>query len=108
MLLTSILSLREHRVDKIMAPLKEIYMLNANSILDDNLVAEIRKNNHSFIPLYQDRRNNIIGIMKTKELTLAAFDKGNYGKKLTKIVNVDSRVLSLYQDTNLLEILMLF
>ena len=85
-----------------MIPLKDVYMLNANSIIDDSLINEIKKNNHSFIPLYQDRRNNIISIMKTKYLALACFDRSNYGKRLSKVVDMTGGMLCLYQDTNLL------
>lgn len=38
-LLSSILSLREHRLDKFMVPLKDVYMLNAGSIVSDALIA---------------------------------------------------------------------
>ena len=39
---------------------------------------------------------------------MACFNKDNYGKRLSKIINSTDGMLSLYQDTNLLEILMLF
>lgn len=46
--------------------------------------------------------------MKTKELALACFDQSNHGKRLSKVIDTSEGMLSLYQDTNLLEILMLF
>jgi hypothetical protein len=46
--------------------------------------------------------------MKTKQLALACFDQSNFGKRLSKVIDCTGGILSLYQDTNLLEILMLF
>lgn len=74
-LLTATLDFADKRVDKIMKPLKDVYMLEANTRLTSELVREIYEKRYSRIPIYQDNRENIIGILMAKDLMFVSPEK---------------------------------
>jgi Mg2+/Co2+ transporter CorB len=60
------------------------------------------------VPVYREKRNNIVAILKMKELVPIVADKKNVGKKVKDLIQPDENILTIYEDTNLMELLMLF
>lgn len=60
------------------------------------------------MPVYREKRNNIVAILKMKELVPIVADKKNVGKKVKDLIQPDENILTIYEDTNLMELLMLF
>jgi Mg2+/Co2+ transporter CorB len=60
------------------------------------------------VPVYREKRNNIVAILKMKELVPIVADKKNIGKKVKDLIQPDENILTIYEDTNLMELLMLF
>lgn len=58
--------------------------------------------------MYREKRNNIVAILKMKELVPIVADKKNVGKKVKDLIQPDENILTIYEDTNLMELLMLF
>ena len=55
-------------VKEVMTPIENTYMLAADARLGYDLIAEIFKTGFSRIPVYEVSRNNIIGLLFTKDL----------------------------------------
>lgn len=49
-----------------------------------------------------------MAILKMKELVPIVADKKNVGKKVKDLIQPDENILTIYEDTNLMELLMLF
>lgn len=49
-----------------------------------------------------------MAILKMKELVPIVADKKNIGKKVKDLIQPDENILTIYEDTNLMELLMLF
>lgn len=62
------LSFSRVSVKDAMTPRGKVFMLNANSILDQKLMSNILIKRHTRVPLYKGSKNNIIGIMFVKDL----------------------------------------
>jgi CBS domain containing-hemolysin-like protein len=45
-------------------------MLDINSILDDKLLQKIYYENYSRIPIFEGKRENVVGILMTRDLIL--------------------------------------
>jgi Mg2+/Co2+ transporter CorB len=86
MLLGSILKLREHRVGKILIPLGSVYMIDIDSRLDKAKIQELKEKEFSFVPVYREKRTNIVAILKTKEFVAIAANKLNHGKAFKEFV----------------------
>ena len=57
------------KVEKIMVPLDEAYMLNMNNDLD-KILNSIMKNKYTRIPVFKKNKTNIIGILYVKEMAI--------------------------------------
>ncbi|KAJ1916467.1 hypothetical protein H4219_003774 [Mycoemilia scoparia] len=64
------LDLSEKLVVDVMTDIKNVYMIDANWRLDRKLMSEIVKRGHSRVPIYEDSRDNIIGVLLVKSLIL--------------------------------------
>lgn len=102
------MKLREHRVGKILIPINQAYMVSSEDKIDQAKIEEIKKKEYSFIPVYRDKKSNIVAILKIKELVPLVADKKNVGKKVKELIQLDDNMLTIYEDTNLMELLMLF
>ena len=100
-IITSTIDLREITVDQIMVPLEQIFKLNHNEVLDDELLKRIAKRNYSRVPIFDDF-DNCVGILNVKKLVdyeeIAGRTIKNAGLRLTQPVFIS-------QQANLLEIL---
>lgn len=57
------------KVEKIMVPLDETYMINMNNDLD-KILNSIMKNKYTRIPVFKKNKTNIIGILYVKEMAI--------------------------------------
>lgn len=48
----------------------DVFMLEANTVLNRATIAQILENGHSRIPIYEYERNNIIGLLLVKDLIM--------------------------------------
>jgi len=53
-----------------MTVLKRVYMLSVETVLDFDTLAEVFRTGHSRIPVYEGARDNVVGLMFTKDLIL--------------------------------------
>ena len=62
-----------------MTPLEKAYMLDIDVLVDKDLLRDIYTNGYSRIPIYEGRREKIVGILLARDLILINPDK----KKIT-------------------------
>ena len=53
-----------------MTPLDQVYMLDIDSTVDKDLLRSIYSQGYSRIPVFQERRDNIVGILLARDLIL--------------------------------------
>ena len=76
-ILTAALELGRKQVDEVMTKFDEIYMLEINTVLSRKLLTDIYTNGYSRIPIYEDDRQNVVGILMAKDLILFNPEKGD-------------------------------
>ncbi|KAG3111765.1 hypothetical protein PI125_g8853 [Phytophthora idaei] len=62
------LDLSSKTVTEVMIPMSEIFMLEIDTKLNHNTMADILASGHSRIPVYETRRANIVGLLFVKKL----------------------------------------
>lgn len=67
------LQVSEMNVHDIMIPRNQVIMINANADIDA-VLPEVIDNGHSRFPVYEDNRDNIIGILLAKDLLRSVHD----------------------------------
>lgn len=58
-----------------MTPLEKVFMLEINQKLDKELLRTIYEKGFSRIPIYKNTRENIIGVLKARDLILLNTEK---------------------------------
>ena len=53
-----------------MVPIEHAYMLDVNTVINREVTQEIYTNGYSRIPIFEGDRNNVIGVLMTKDLIL--------------------------------------
>lgn len=66
--MTGALNFKDVKVKQVMTPIDKTFMLNVDERLNFDCIATIFKTGYSRIPVYEIDRNNIIGILFTKDL----------------------------------------
>ncbi|KAI8373926.1 hypothetical protein EDC96DRAFT_497980 [Choanephora cucurbitarum] len=68
-IITSVLDLREKSVSEVMIPIKDVFTLPLNAILDKSLVQKIVRNGYSRIPIRKSEKSNeFAGMLLVKQL----------------------------------------
>ena len=81
------LDLEHKSVKSVMTPIEKVYMLEINTKIDANSMREIYKKGHSRIPVYEHNKDNIIGILMSRDLLLINPDRVNVSlKQLSSIL----------------------
>jgi len=81
------LDLQEKTARQIMTEIEKVYMLEINTKLSAEILREIYQKGHSRIPIYEKDKNNIIGILMTRDLILVNPDKALLSlKQLSSII----------------------
>jgi metal transporter CNNM len=73
-MLSAALELKEKKVSQAMTPLEKAFMLDINQNLDENLKRQIYLQGYSRIPIYEGNRENIVGILMSRDLILTNID----------------------------------
>ncbi|MDB5167239.1 MAG: rane protein of unknown function [Candidatus Saccharibacteria bacterium] len=68
------LSLSEKRVRSIATPISEVYYLSLDTLLDDAKIDEIKKQNRSRIPIFDEYLTTCYGVLLMKDLVDVDFD----------------------------------
>jgi metal transporter CNNM len=101
-----VLELSRLTVGGIMTPIEKAFMLEINDRLNGDTMTMIWQTGHSRIPVYQHDRNNIVGLLFTKDLVLINPDDDI---PLSTILTFYGReVLKVFPDTKLDEMLKTF
>jgi putative hemolysin len=75
-MIQSILDFSETTAREVMVPRIDIIAADVNAKVDD-LVALFKTHGHSRIPIFEDRIDNIVGVMYAKDLLISIAEKGN-------------------------------
>jgi len=62
------LEMTSKNIKQAMVPLKSVFMLSEDDVLDHSTLERIARKGHSRIPIYQDQRTNIVGVVLVKNL----------------------------------------
>lgn len=91
-----------------MVPLTELYMLSLTDKLTTAKIREINKKDYSYILVYKEKRSNVVGVLKTKEFAIKYLKSQKKSLVVEDLFVERQDILCVYEDTNLLEMLMLF
>jgi len=69
-ILTAALELEAKEIKDVMLPIEKTYMLEINTVINREISQDIYTNGYSRIPIYESTRNNIVGVLMTKDLIL--------------------------------------
>ncbi|CAF2320775.1 unnamed protein product [Rotaria sp. Silwood2] len=78
LIMTGVLSLKGKKIRDIMTNLIDVFMLEANRIVDDELVLNVHGYGYSRIPVYEGRRDNIIGLVNIRDFALLDTESGKF------------------------------
>lgn len=84
-MIESVLKFNDLTGTDIMTPRTSTYMIDIDDKLED-CISEIIDNKYSRIPVFKESRDNIIGILNTKDLFQAIVEKGEENVKLNEIL----------------------
>lgn len=69
-ILTAALELHDRPTHEVMTPLDKAFMLSIDLPVDKDLLRHIYSQGHSRIPIFENRRDNIVGILMARDLIL--------------------------------------
>ncbi|KAI5706961.1 hypothetical protein M8J75_012902 [Diaphorina citri] len=98
-IISGALELRRKIVGDVMTKLEDVYMLSYDAILDFETVSEIMKSGYSRIPVYEDRRTNIVTMFYIKDLALVDPDDNTPLKTLCQFYQ--NSCYFVFEDTTL-------
>ena len=74
-MVTNAIELEEKTVGDIMTPIGLVYMLEENKKITRGLLSEVYQKGFSRIPVYRGSRENVIGILLSRDLIMINPDK---------------------------------
>ncbi|CAF0973748.1 unnamed protein product [Rotaria sp. Silwood1] len=77
-MMTGVLSLKAKKIRDVMTNLEDVFMLEANRIVDDELVLNVYGFGYSRIPVYEGEKDNIIGLVYARDFALPDTDCGKF------------------------------
>ena len=69
-IMTGALEFRDNPISEIMCPIENTYMLDIGTSIDEHILNQIYCKGYSRIPIFQNKRDNIIGLLLTKDLLI--------------------------------------
>ena len=69
------LSLQEKNAEQVMTGIEHVYMLDINTELNHKTLRDIYSQGFSRIPIYDRTKDNIVGVLMTRDLILIKPDK---------------------------------
>jgi hypothetical protein len=93
-ILAGALDFSSKRVDQVMTPIKDAYMININDRLTAQMIKSLLESGYSRIPVYENEKTNVVGMFYVKDLALVNPDIGFrigdiihiIGRKFPKVV----------------------
>lgn len=82
-----------------MIPIDNVFMVNEDRIIDENLLDELETHNYSKVPVYAQHRSNIVGFFKLKELLVLK----NSPTRSVKNSNLVHPIIKLNENLSLLD-----
>ncbi|CAF1141906.1 unnamed protein product [Rotaria sordida] len=77
-IMTGVLSLKEKKIRVVMTNLEDVFMLEANRIVDDELVLNVYGFGYSRIPVYEREKDNIVGLVYARDFALPDTESGKF------------------------------
>lgn len=74
-IITAALELQEKTAEQVMTKIEDVYMLEINTLLGHKTLREIYSKGFSRIPIYEQTKDNIVGILMARDLILINPDK---------------------------------
>merc|ERR1711957_732871 len=68
--------MQEKTAGEVMTNIDKAYMLDISTVLDHKMLREIYQKGFSRIPIYDNYKNNIVGVLMTRDLIMVNPDKG--------------------------------
>ncbi|XP_014256489.1 metal transporter CNNM2-like [Cimex lectularius] len=68
--ITGALEMNAKKVEDVMTPIQDIYMLSIETYLDYSVISEIMRSGYSRIPIFEGQRNNIVKVLHVRDLAL--------------------------------------
>lgn len=95
-IITGALDFNKKKVKDVMTSLEEVFMLELNDRLDFETIAKIAGHGFSRIPVYESKRDNIIGLLHVKDFTLLDPDDNMPVKAILEFYN--HKIIFCYSD----------
>ncbi|CAM4897569.1 unnamed protein product [Rotaria socialis] len=77
-IMTGVLNLKAKKIRDVMTNLEDVFMLEANRIVDDELVLNVYGFGYSRIPVYEGEKNNIVGLVYARDFALPDTESGKF------------------------------
>ncbi|UJR08015.1 hypothetical protein I4U23_012293 [Adineta vaga] len=77
-IMTGVLSLKAKKIRDIMTNLIDVFMLEADQIVDDELILTVHGYGYSRIPVYDKQRENIIGLVNFRDFAVLDTEFGKF------------------------------
>jgi metal transporter CNNM len=74
-IITAALELQEKTAEQVMTKIDDVYMLEINTLLGHKTLREIYSKGFSRVPIYEKTKDNIVGILMSRDLILINPDK---------------------------------
>eukprot|EP01112_Ceratiomyxa_fruticulosa_P009526 TRINITY_DN2488_c0_g2_i2.p1 TRINITY_DN2488_c0_g2~~TRINITY_DN2488_c0_g2_i2.p1 ORF type:complete len:549 (-),score=119.29 TRINITY_DN2488_c0_g2_i2:53-1699(-) len=75
-MLSGVLDYKEKKVEDVMTPMEKVFMLDISSSLDFQTITKILEKGHSRVPVYENDRQNIVGVLLVKDLAIINPEEG--------------------------------
>lgn len=86
-IITGALNYGNKTVQEIMTKLEDSFLISLDAVLDFKTMASIMKSGHSRIPVYEDERYNVVGVLFVKDLAFVDPDDCTPLKTVIKFYN---------------------
>ncbi len=74
-MLSAALELKYKRIEDAMTPMSKVFMVDINTNLDRNMLRLIYTEGYSRIPVFDGERENIVGLLMSRDLVLLNLDE---------------------------------
>ena len=91
-----------------MIPARDFFMLEEKEYITEEVAKQVKTNDYSYVLIYKEKRSKVTGVIKVKEFALRYLKESKRELRADEIMKPNSNLLTVYADTNLLEMLMLF
>ena len=90
-----------------MIGVRDFYMLEENTRLTEDKIKEITQKDFSYVLVYRENRSTVVGAIKIKEFAVRCLQSDTV-LRAGEVMKPNANMLTVYEDTNLLHMLMIF